>query len=484
MATTLVYETNENLVALYRFVELSGLPGATSGMVFNRSQSTVYGGSNDLSISGGANGIEVRTPDATVLSQAPKTSGARSSGTTLEILHLPYSPVQSGNASGIDASSTQDMSYGGWLMFGYDDTPPATIGDFISKWANAAGQQSYVLGAQSGATPPEWKWRAGVGITNGDSTTSVSSPYLLTSGKYEHVVCTINAQTAVNNVILYVSGLAVATGSITFSPGTSGAFPHFRVFSSTSAGAEFVNNGVGSRGAEVAEVFLIRQNLTPEQVSGIYTFGFQDGLAPGPSGMSNSDLNDSQKDNIGEQSSGLCHITFTAWRNTESANPSGGRHATSGFHPAWIQLIGRGATSGLNFGPILQGTSSGVRVITFRNTTPNTRISGMKFWMSDFADLPSSGWNISYHCNSRWLPNLTLPSGSGMVGRSYAAASSVLRSDGGLTISGYNLNGLSQSGEQEISQYVYLGFTSDGEFTSPGTYGPDGFAFRLSAYNV
>lgn len=484
MAYTLVYETNANLVALYRFVELSGLPGGTSGMLFNRSQSTIYGGYNDMSISGGANGIEVRTPDATVLSQAPKTSGARCSGSSLEIFHLPFAPSASGNASGIDASSSQDMSFGGWFLFGYDDTPPAQFADFMGKWANAAGQQSYVLGAQSGATPPEWKWRAGIGITNGDSTTNVSSPYLLTSGKYEHVVCTINAQSASNNVRLYVSGLAVATGSITFSPGTSGAFPHFRIGSTISAGAEFVNNAVGSRGAEFAEVFLIRRNLTAEQVSGIYTYGFQDGIEPPPSGMSNSDLNDSQKDNLGEQSSGLSRLAFTAWRNTESANPSGIRHATSGFHPAWIQLIGHGASSGLNFGSILQGTASGVKVITFRNTTPNTRISGMKIWMSDFGDLPTSGWNISYHCNSRWLPNLTLPSGSGVIGRSYAAASSVLRSDGGLTISGYQLDGTVQSGEQEISQYVYLGFVTDGNFTPPGTYGPDGFAFRVSAYNV
>jgi len=316
-----------------------------------------------------------------------------------------------------------------------------------------------------------------------NSSTAVSSPYLLSSGKYEHVVCTIDSTTSTNNVVLYVSGLGVATGSIAFSPGLSGAHPPFRMFSSTSSTSEIVANGVGGHGVNIGEAFIIRRLLTPQEVSGIYVSGFIDGSAPiTSSGMNNSDLNDTQKDNLGAQTSTTSNIIINAWKNTELANPSGVRHATSGFHPAFIKVLGNGASSGLTFNS-LQGTASGIAVLSFRNATTGTVISGMKIWMDTSSALPSSGWNVSFHVNSAWLPNLTLPSGSGIIGKSLGAASSVLRSDLNTTISGYSLDGTVQSGEYEISQYIYLGFTTDSEFT-PGTYGPNGISFRISANNV
>jgi len=162
-AATNVFETDVSLVALWRFAEL---PSTTSGMVFNRSQSTIYGAYNDLSISGGAGGIQlVDGPGAS----SPNSSGANSSGSFLEILHLPYAPSQSGNASGIDATSTQDMSFGAWILWGYNDNPQQQFFDFMGKFAQGNTFQSYIIRAVSGFSAPEWVWRVNVGITNGNS---------------------------------------------------------------------------------------------------------------------------------------------------------------------------------------------------------------------------------------------------------------------------------------------------------------------------
>ncbi len=198
--------------------------------------------------------------------------------------------------------------------------------------------------------------------------------------------------------------------------------------------------------------------------------------------VSNSDTNDTLKDNLDVESTSGSVIIMTAWDPTELANPSGIRHATSGFHPAFIQVLGLGSTSGLSFGELLQTTTSGTKAVVFRNASTGTIISNMRLWIDDSSALGTSGWNVSAHINSNWL-NLTLPSGSGILGKTLETAISVLRSDLGTTISGYELDGTVQSGEQEVSQYIYLAFNADTELI-PSTYGPDGFGFRLTFDNV
>ena len=333
-------------------------------------------------------------------------------------------------------------------------------------------------------------WSLTLGGSNGSTSIVIENANnTITSGEHEFVCATVDPDSS--TAILYVSGVMVASSiALSFSPGPSGVdtvdvpirLGAHRAFSSMG-----ITNAIGIEGGLISNAFFMQKALSQDEVSGIYVSGFASGTAPaGPvaSGITNSDLNDSVKDTLGILDANMSKIIFTSWHNYETANPSGIRHANSGFHPAYDQLIGAGSNSGLNFGNILQGTASGVKVVTFRNSTTGTVISGMKLWMSNYGDLPLSGWNVSYHCDSNWLPNLTLPSGSGIVGKTYLTASSVLRSDGGLTISGYSLDGTVQSGEQEISQYIYLGFVTDGEFTPPGTYGPDGFAFRLTAFNI
>ena len=198
--------------------------------------------------------------------------------------------------------------------------------------------------------------------------------------------------------------------------------------------------------------------------------------------INNSDVNDTQKDNLGAALA--LTVQMTAWNANNAANPSGVRHMTSGYHPAWLKILGIGGGSGLNFGSITQHTSSGIKAVTFRNTAPESAITNMRFWMSDISAFAGvSGWDVAQHVDSKWLPNLTLPSGSGTVGRSLGAATSVLQSDLSTTMSGGTLDGTSISGESGISQYIYLSFATDENF-SPATYGPGGFIFRLTTDNV
>jgi hypothetical protein len=464
-----VFINDVNLVCLYRYTNFTD---SGAEVLDNSTESTVYTGLNTMSVSGGIEKVE--GPGA----NAPSSSGARASGGGIEIFHLPRSPAQSGNASGIDISSSQDHSFGGWFLSPFT----SDFEDFMGKWAIAAGARSYAMQGRTGTSPSRF-WRAEIGASNGGSTATVDSPFTAAENAYEHVVCTVDADTATNNVRLYVSGILVASGSITVSPGTSGAHPPFRILGNSAGASESVLNGISSAGGQVAETFFMNRTLTSGEVAGVFASGFVAVPAAG-SGFFNSDEQDTLKDNVGPQSASTSSIPITAWNGNERADPSGFRHMTSGSHPGWLKILEVGGGSGLNFGQISQGTASGIRAITFRNATTGTKINNMKFWAYDLSAFNGIvGYDIALHIDSKWLPNLTLPSGSGVVGRSLAAASSVLRSDGHTEISGYSLAGHIPSGEQEISQYIYLSFDTNSDFT-PNTYGPTGFEFRVTADNL
>ena len=470
-----VLETDADLVFLYRYTAFDTVGDE---VLDNDTAAPVYTGLNTFSVSGSLEKVD--GPGV----QASGSSGVRSSGSALEIFHLPHSPSVSGNASGIDGASDQDFSMGGWFMIGNDTTPPQQFHDFLAKTAAADGMRSFKMGLSSGASDPEWAWRCDIGNTNGDAATSVRNTELLVSGVWQHVVMTVDSDTTSDNIKLFVSGVLRASGSVTYSPGTSGAYPSWRQFASNSSTAEFVSNACGGRGAQLAEIFYIRRELTEAQVLGVFNSGITQGsvvVAPN-TGVFQSDLNDSLKDTIGPQSTSTSEIRLTAWDANNGADPSGIRHMTSGYHPSWIQNISTGA-SGLNFGRINQHTASGIKAITFRNITPETAINNIRFWLPDTTAFSAiTGWEVSEHVDSLWLPNLHLPSGSGIVGRVLGDAATILQSDGDATISGATLDGTSISGESGISQYIYLSFVTNENFV-PAAYGPTGFGFRLTVDN-
>jgi len=468
-----VEEDDIDLVFLYRYEDFD-----TVEQLDNRSESVIYTGLNTMSTSGSLS----KTSGPGI--QASGSSGVISSG-GVEIFHLPYSPAQSGNASGIHGSTTQDFSYGGWILFGGDDSPPQAFTDFMGK--HSVGSGGFTLTAHSGSTGPEWAWRANIGTSNGAGTSNIRNVDLLQSGQWQHVVCTVDAGGGSDNIRMYVSGVLRQSGTITVSPAPSGSHPPLRLFSTSSKTSEIVSNSVAGRGGQMAETFLIRRTLSENEVLGVYNSGFTEASeAPPPApntGIIQSDLNDTLKDNLGALTVSASIIRMTAWDANEKANPSGFRHMISGQHPAWIKILGEGNGSGLNFGEINQSTSSGIKAITFRNITDNTTITNMRFWISDASAFTGEiGWEVAGHVNSLWLPNLSLPSGSGIIGKTLDSATGILQSDLGTTILGGTIDGTTPSGESGISQYIYLAFDTSPDF-SARAYGPEGFVFRLTVDN-
>ena len=283
----------------------------------------------------------------------------------------------------------------------------------------------------------------------------------------------------IDTAFLYISGIPVASStSITLSPGTSGnaQFP-IRIGAHRSFSSQGNANAVGGESGIIAEAFFMDRVLTPAEVAGYSASGFVN-----ETGVSESDPEDSLKDTIGAKSLSSVDIRATAWNPTDSADPSGARQIESGAHPAYIQVLT--VESGLSFGEILQSTASGVKAITFKNATPDTSVSNMRFWNDDRSAFGAVvGYEVAEHIDSSWLVNPVLASGSGIVGKTLDTASTVLRSDGFASISGYTTSTTSISGEQEVSQYIYIALETNSDFTA-GTYGPGGFGFRITVDNV
>ncbi len=458
---------NDNdLVFLYRYTNFDA---ADDQKLTNLTQAPLYINRNLMALSGVVEKVD--GPG----SSAPLSSGARASGNLPELFHLPLIS-QSGNASGVDFSTSQDFSFGGWFLHG--DHASSQNLTYMGKHSFGGGNvRSFALSVNSGSSP-QFAWRAQIGTSNGTSSTAVRGAYTVASGAWEHIVCTVDADTSSDNIILYVSGIMVASGSATVSPGTSGGHPPFRLFGDTSSTSEGMFNVVAStdRGGIMAETMLFHRTLSTSEVLGIY----QSGVQAAAGAISDSDTNDTQKDNQASGAGTTATIVLTAWDASDSADPSGIRHTTSGFHPAFIKILGIGGGSGLDFGTFVQGSPSSPKAITFRANDTGNILHDMRVWSSDLSAFAGViGYEPTLHINSDWIPNLVLPSGSGVVGKNLAAASSILRSDGNTTLSGYVTHDASQSGEQEISQYVYLAIDTSNDMTA-GDYGNSGFEFRVT----
>jgi len=454
--------TDNNLVLLYRYEDFDSV-----NVLDNRSESPIYTGLNTMSISG-VNLQKISGPP-----EAPNSSGVQITGVST-VFHLP-APNQSGNASGVTVETTSQFTWGGWFRVNNNWTNQRAM---FANFAFGDQMRRYMIEASSGS---KFEWRIRTGQTDGTSTVTVTAADAIEAGEWMHVVGSIDGSTSTNNIKIYVSGILVGTGSATFDPGnsSSGNHPGLRLGAGWSATSENLVNNISSSSGSLAETFFMDRLLSNDEVSGVYLSGFQ----PSPStGVFQSDLNDTLKDTIGPQSISASEIRLTAWDANNGADPSGIRHMTSGYHPAWIENISTGG-SGLNFGRINQHTASGIKAITFRNITPETAINNIRFWLPDITAFAGvTGWEVSEHVDFLWLPNLTLPSGSGVVGKVLEDATTILQSDGSATISGATLDGVSISGESGISQYIYLSFVTNENFV-PDIYGPTGFGFRLTMDN-
>lgn len=471
---TIVYDTDADLVALYRFENF-----VSDGYLSNRSLAPAWSGYNNMDTSG----TPVQADHVPAL--LPSGSGAQFDNFS-DAFHVH---VSGGGGtvpqSGLEVDSNTAFSFGFWgKISGVFDNDRS----WFTKWSSATSGAYYRLQASSGTGGTNMHWSLTLGTSNGTSSAAIENTSLVSSiGNYEFVCATVDP--SASTAILYVSGLPVASSvALSFSPGPSGVdiidVP-IRLGAHRSFSSMGLTNAIGGDSGLMANAFFLRRALTQLEVSGIYQSGFASGSAPEipVSGMSNSDLNDTLKDNIGAQSSSGSTMIITAWDVTDPADPSGYRHMTSGLHPAFIKVLGQGSTSGLSFGNLLQTTSSGTKAIVFRNATSGNNVDNMRFWLKDYGAFPSSGWNVAVHVNSKWLPNLILPSGSGILGKSLGDAVTVLRSDGATSISGYELDGTSSSGEQEVSQYIYIAFNADTEL-APATYGYDDFGFHLTLDNA
>lgn len=432
-------------------------------LALNHSASPYYKGLNTFQVSG--------TPvkDSLVPAGAPSGSGLKLDSAS-DCLHLS---VTSGNASGMEIESTSQFSFG---FFGYMTEEFLFDRSWFTKHSSAAGGSYYRLQASSGGIN-EFNWELTLGGSNGTASYLVGSPYDIALDQYESVVATVDGTT--DTAFLYISGIPVASStSITLSPGSSGnaQFP-IRIGCHRAFSSQGVTNAVGGESGVMAEVFFMDRVLTPAEVAGYSASGFV-----ARTGVSESDPQDSLKDNIGAQSATAVDVRVTAWDPTDSADPSGARNIESGAHPAYIQVLT--VESGLAFGDILQSTVSGVKALTIKNATSGTNIDNIRFWNDDrsaFAGIV--GYEVAEHIDSAWLVNPVLASGSGIVGKTLDSASTVLRSDGFASISGYTVDTTSISGEQEVSQYIYIALQTNSDFT-PGTYGPGGFGFRVTVDNA
>jgi hypothetical protein len=468
---TIVYDTDVDLVALYRFERF-----IASGYLPNRSTAPLWSAYNNMDTSGSP----TQAPDVPAL--LPSGSGVTfDSGA--EIFHIhPTGGGGSSPQSGLEVSSDTPFSFGFWAK------PSGAFNNdrsYFAKWTSASPGAYYRL--QSSETVDTLHWSLTLGRTNGTSSVTIEdTSNMIVSGNFEFVCATVDPDN--DTAILYVSGLPVASSvALSFSPGPSGVDSidvPIRLGGHRGSTSMGITNAVGIEDGLMSHAFFIKRALTQLEVSGIYQSGMPSGSAPEAvvSGMFNSDLNDTLKDNIGAQSASAATLIMTAWDPTDLADPSGQRHITTGIHPAFVKVLGPGSTSGLPFGELLQTTASGTKAITFRNATPGTNVGNLRFWLRDYGAFPSSGWNVAVHVNSEWL-NLTLPSGSGILGKTLGDAASVLRSDGFTSISGYTIDGTSPSGEEETSQYIYIAFNADTEL-APGTYGYDDFGFRLTVDNA
>jgi hypothetical protein len=459
-----VFINDNNLVFLYRYATF-----LTDEKLLNDSQSPTYTGLNTMSLSG-ANIAQVAGPG----SQAPLSSGCQITGFST-LFHLPF-PNQSGNSSGCQTLDASQFSFGGWIRTHKNHTNQR---DMISSLAFGTAMRRYLLQTSSGSTGFHYRLR--VGTSNGSNTVTVTG-CTITADEYQHVICTIDGTTTSDNLRIYCSGQLVASGSTTYDPGsesTSGLHPGVRLFAGWSASSEGIVNSISTSSGSMAGTFYMNRLLTEAEVNNIFQSGFQ---APAVTGNSESDTPDTQKDNIGDITPVVPSLHMTAWDATEAADPTGMRHATSGIHPAFKRMLGLGSTSGIRFNDVRQTEVSDPIAITFRLASSDVTISNMKFWAPDLTVFTGLvGFDIAQEIASEWQGgSITLSSGLENVGKTLGTASSVLRSDKFDAISGVVRDTLPDtSGEGEVSQYIYIAFESNNDFT-PGDYGFDNFKFRIT----
>ncbi len=454
-----VIVTDNNLVALYRFktwVEDEAL--------VNISESPTYTGLNTMQVSG----TSVR--DGDVPANAPSGSGVKFDSSA-DSFHIS---MTSGNASGLEVASGMRFSFG---FFGRPGQMHNGDRSWFTKHHSNTSGSFYRLQSASGGDNI-LNWELTLGRSNGGSNLLIASPFTINTGVYESVVAVVD--TVADTAILYVSGVPAASStSVQYSPGPSGwGQSPVRLGNHRSFSSQGNTNAVGFESGLMAEAFFMDRALTEDEVQGYHASGFRAGQgAFVPSDDSNT--NDSQKDNIGTISTDAPTLRITAWNATDAANPSGMRHTESGSHPAFVKVIGTG--SGITFNRAIFNGVSDPLALTVRNVTPSKVVSGIKVWLQNEAAFAGvDGYEVSARIKSEWDPNLEMGSGGGFLARNFAAASSVLRSDLGLTINGVVAQSNATSGEPDVSQYIYLALHTDGNFI-PGTYGPSGFNIRITS---
>jgi hypothetical protein len=456
----MVTNTDNNLVLLYRYDTID-----TDAQLLNQSESPVYTGLNTSSISGaGYTGV---------LGPSGATVG---SGVLIDsigtIFHLPP-PNQSGNASGVTVETTSAFTFGGWFQVNNNWTNQRAM---FANFAFGDAMRRYMVEASSG-TP--YQWRIRTGQTNGTSTVTVTADGAITGGEWMHVVGQIDGTTSTNNIRIYVSGVLNGSGSAVFDPGngSSGNHPALRVGGGNSATSETIVNGIGDSSGLFAETFFMDRLLTDAEILDVYQNGFLDG------GVSDSDTLDSLKDNTGPVVTSTADIIVTAWDSEDTANPSGFRHALSGIHPAFSGLMTSGSTilDTVRIPDVNIEEVSDTVALTLHSRTDSSVLNNVRFWMSDWSGFSGlNGFQATRHINPLWLPSLALPSGSGVVASSLAGADTVLRSDGGTSISGQEGRNVNDPlNEGDISEYIYLAFDSNSNF-SKGQFGPSGFKLRFT----
>ena len=490
-----VLADDANLVALYRYNDGPYASGTT--FMRNQSAAPAYTGSNDMVSSGrfdGAEDVGIKDdgpPEAPLSSGQWFGSGIFTDGFPLgDFFDLSAISGEGGpttpDMSGMSATSGDSLSIGTWVkVSGWDESDEIV---FVSRSTDFGGDDGYffTLGKQFNNITKNQEFFFQFGTESGADSEFVESLPSNVSGVWQHVVGVVDSDTATAKIFL--DGVDVTADSSpepkVYAPAGSGSA--FDLLIPVRLGVQTYdptdlwttgNFGLLSSGW-MAETFIMNRALSDAEVLGIHNSGFIVQTF-----NSESDTNDTQKDNVGEIAApDGPRLVMTAWNPRQQANPSGMRQITSGVHPAFVKLLGEDAVSGLLFPGAMQGTPSEPVAVSVRAETNGKLVESMNIWISDDSAFTGvDGFEVAGVVASEWLPNIVIPSGSGVVGRNLADALLVLRSDKNTTISGLQVNDQSASGEAgvDISQYIYMSFDTNNDF-EPGTYGPTGFQFRVS----
>jgi hypothetical protein len=159
-------------------------------------------------------------------------------------------------------------------------------------------------------------------------------------------------------------------------------------------------------------------------------------------------------------------------------NPSGSRPLTT--HPSFVKELSTTAGEFLNFGSLnitnnkQQSETKAVVAFVTDMQDATEALFNLRFWLPTISDFTTGTFSFNGYASENWIQNIALTDSSGLFTPTVLpSGQNWLRQDGGTEITG--------SGDNQVTQFMYLGITFDTD-VSNGVYGGDsgGFIYRLT----